>query len=493
MRTGKGELAGKGKKMKKTKECNWGQKLLTLVSTFALVLTLGLLAEPFSTVCSAESQGKVTASSAKIRKEASTSSTSLGSATKDSTVSIRSQVTGSDGMVWYEVFVDADTLGFIRSDLVQITDGTTPPTGTGTPSNNTGVNTNENMPEVTAVEPMSASVTGSQSVRVRSNASTGSQIVTMAQSGLALTVNGQANGTDGKVWYQVSFISEGNQVTGFIRSDYVALDGELVPVTETENPSEEQTPEEPETPAEPEEPVVETKDWDTKRVEGKWYLIDNVEEGSYEINYIFESVTTNKEAYEQAHSKVKSQRVWIIILVILVVAMAAAIAFLVFKIKDMVDSAYFAEVEKETIRRRTGERVSSQGRVMHTVGAEKRPVQGGQRPAGARPAGAPAQGGQRPAGARPAGAPAQGGQRPAGARPAGAPAQGGQRPAGARPAGAPAQDSQRPAEASAQGAATPKAYSESNTENPGWKSKNFMAEEDEFEFEFLNWDGEDEQ
>uniref|UniRef100_UPI004057ABBA SH3 domain-containing protein n=1 Tax=Acetatifactor sp. TaxID=1872090 RepID=UPI004057ABBA len=500
--------------MRETKEFKWSWKLLTAISSLMLVLALGLLVEPFSIVSHAESQGKVIATSAKIREEANTSSEALGSAAHDSVVSIRSQVTGSDGMVWYEVFVDADTLGFIRSDLVQITDGTTPPTSTGTTSNtdNNNGNTNENLPEVTAVQPMSAAVKGSQNVRVRAGASTGSAIVSMAKEGLALTVTGQANGTDGKVWYQVTFISDNQQVTGFIRSDYVTLDGELVPVTEeTVTPPTEEVPAEPETPVEP--PVV-VKAWDTQEVDGKWYIIDNEKGENYEINYLFESVATNRDAYEAAQKKVKSQQAWIIILVILAIALAGTVAFLIFKMKDMKDSAYFAEVEKETLRRRTADRPSGSGRVMHTVGAERKSggtsVQGEQRPTGARPA--RGQGGQRPAGARPT--QGQGSQRPAGARPA--QGQGGQRPTGApaqgqgnqRPAGAPAQGqggqktaAARPTAAPAQKSAeqevrqsvTPRTQQGNNTENAGWKSKNFMTEDDEFEFEFLNWDGEDEE
>ena len=36
------------------------------------------------------------------------------------------------------------------------------------------------------------------------------------------------------------------------------------------------------------------------------------------------------------------------------------------------------------------------------------------------------------------------------------------------------------------------AQSEGN-QNPGWKTKNFMSDDDEFEFEFLNWDGDEDQ
>lgn len=473
----------KEKDMKKTKEFNLGWKLLTVVSSLILVLALGIFAEPFSMTSNAQSQGKVVVRSANIRQEADANSTVLGSAAQGASVTINSQTTGTDGNVWYQVFVDADTLGYIRSDLVEVTEGTTSDTADNTA-------TTAPTAEVTKVEPLSASVTGGESVRVRSDASIGSQIVARAKDGLAITVIGQANGSDGMIWYQVNFIADGSEVIGFIRSDYVALSGDLVPVTDaTETPAVDETPVEPEVPQEPE--VV--KDWDTEYASEKWILIDNTTGDRWDINNIFQTVKDNQVVVEDAVAKTKTQTVIIILLVILVLAMGGFVTVLIFKIKDINDSAYFEEVEKETIRRRTADRpVGAEKKVMHTVGAEKRPAGArpvgaptqGQRPAGARPAGAPTQG-QRPAGARPAGAPTQG-QRPAGARPAGAPAQG-QRPAGTRPTGAkptaPVQGGTRPASQKPQ---------QNNNQNPGWKSKNFMAEDDDFEFEFLNWDGDDE-
>ena len=92
-----------------------------------LVLGAGLFAGDLAIVSHAESAAKVTASSAKIRKSADSSSEVIGSASKDKTISIKSQTKGADGYTWYEVYVDANTLGYIRSDLVSITDGSTPP------------------------------------------------------------------------------------------------------------------------------------------------------------------------------------------------------------------------------------------------------------------------------------------------------------------------------------------------------------------------------
>ena len=71
-----------------------------------LVLGAGLFAGELAIVSHAESAAKVTASSAKIRKSADSSSEVIGSATKDKTISIKSQTKGADGYTWYEVYVD---------------------------------------------------------------------------------------------------------------------------------------------------------------------------------------------------------------------------------------------------------------------------------------------------------------------------------------------------------------------------------------------------
>lgn len=533
--------------MRRTKEMQWRGYLLAGMVTIGMVLLLALSVERFSIVSHAESAAKVTAASANIRKEPNPSSETIGSTERDKVISIKSQVQGTDGYTWYEVYVNADTLGYIRSDLVQITDGTTPPSGTAPsastptpatapPASSTPV-PDEPLVDVAAVNPASASVTGGESVRIRQNASTTSRIVDIVKSGMALTITGTANGSDGKVWYQVTFLTNGAEVTGFIRSDYTTVKPEEL-TAYTEEP-----PVQPEVPADdpvtaPEVPdAVPTDGYGILFQDGQWMLIDyagkyadNPGDG-FVVETLIEGLEKNANMYKESEQTVKTQKIIIIILVILLVGAAAAITLLIFKVKDMSDAQYFNEVENETLRRRgTGSQGGGQ-KGMQSAGKERqggRPAAGarpgaqagaqGQRPQGSRSAGA--QGQQRPAsqGARPAGAQsqqhpasqgarpagAQGQQRPAsqGARPAGAP-QGQQRPVsqGARPAGVP-QGQQRPAPQGApQGQQRPAAQGQrpqgnrpaQNQQSPGWQSKNFMADEDEFEFEFLNYDGDDEK
>ena len=54
-----------------------------------------------------------------------------------------------------------------------------------------------------------------------------------------------------------------------------------------------------------------------------------------------------------------------------------------------------------------------------------------------------------------------------------------------------APQSQRPAAPQVDRPARP--VQKDGNQDPGWKSKNFMSDDDEFEFEFLNWDGDEEQ
>ncbi len=477
------------------------------VLTLALVMLIGLFADGFATVSHAQSQGRVTANSVNIRKEPNTTSDVVGSALKDKVIDINNQVQGDDGKMWYQTFVNSETLGYIRSDFVEIIDGTTPPTVTApttpttptTPSATTTPSGN-----VEALNPVSATVKGSTPVRVRSGASTSDTIVTTVPNGLVLTVTGRSTDSAGEVWYKVSFSDNGSEVEGFIRNDYVTVSGELTPYVEPEP----ETPpaDDPGEPAGDPEPA-EKKDWETALIDGEWYLIDNVQQTQESIKELHDAVTNNAAYYREEHKKAESGKVVIIILVFLLVAAASGIAMLIFKIKDMSDDVYFSQVERETLRRR-GE-AKGQGnsaRVMHTVGAERpsRPVGGksAEAPQG-RPAGNPQ--GQRPQGApqgRPSGNPqsqrlqghpsgGQQGQKPQGGpqgRPAGNPQ--GQRPQGGpqgRPSGNPqGQRSQGNASGSQNNSGQ-----KPDRRQQGWQSKNFMSDDDEFEFEFLNYDGND--
>lgn len=168
--------------MSRTKEIRWGWRFAYAAATMLAVLGLCLFTEHFSIVSHAQSQGKVKMT-VNIRKEANKSSEVLGSALENANVTINHQMKADDGTIWYQVFVDSDTLGYIRSDYIDITDGTTPPTkepgtttstppATSTTPTTPPASTTETPAQVEELNPVSASVKGGQAVNVRSKAST---------------------------------------------------------------------------------------------------------------------------------------------------------------------------------------------------------------------------------------------------------------------------------------------------------------------------------
>ena len=520
---------------------------------FATVLCAALLVVllPAKDVFAYE-EGTVTATSANIRASADTNSTALASVVQGNKLTIIESVTGTDGQVWYKVFIDADSQGYIRSDLVS-TSGGSVPAATPAPDNSNTLNTDVsiNMDGVEAVQPVGASVT-KDNVRVRADSTTDSSIVTTVREDAVLTVHGTKPGSNSEVWYQVSFMVDGIEVNGYIRSDFVTLNGELLPIVEEPDVQ----PQQPETPVvdtTPQPSVTETKDFETKIIDGVWYLIDNKAGQNYPISALLGAAEENADALEVAQKKVSRQTGIIVFLSIIVIIAVLGITLLIFKLRDMLEddgldfkSAFLGKNDTGN-RQRPTRPVGNNGRkpVTRPVGSRPTGETKGTRPAGAaqgsRPAGA-AQG-SRPAGAaqgsRPAGA-AQGsrpagatqGSRPAGAaqgsRPAGA-AQGsrpagatqGARPTGAgqgaRPAGAgqgsrptgttqsTATEGARPAttrpsapvyegtlEKQARTDVETRKLEKETADTQSHRVRNFMTDDDEFEFEFLNWDGNEE-
>ena len=471
---------------------------------------------------SSAAEGKVTGNSVRIRKEASTSSDVVGSASSGETLSINSEVQGSDGKIWYQITKDGVT-GYIRSDLMQKTENT---------GGDTTLTVNPSV-AVTNVNPVEGTITGGAQVRVRTDASTESGgIITYVGNGTKVTVKGQANGTDGKVWYLVIFNGSNGTIEGFIRSDYVNVSGELTPVDTSTPPEGEGTPTQP--PVEPEQ-SEQKKQYETRLSDdGIWYLQDYTKDPGeeWDIVKLIGEYKANAAELISEKGTVKTQKVVIIILVVFLIGAVLIATLLYFKVKDVTDEAYFAAVEKETLRERNAMRakdprapVNSGRKVMQTVGTDSaRPTRQpdarstGSKPVSQNPAGKSQAGAVRPVNSqgRPvqtAGQPARqaasaqtgsaqgrsvqtGGQTKPAAEVTGRPVQkpgqadvAQQRPVqtGQNKTAAPAAQTRPSGQSAAQSVPQPKQAAKADQ---NWK-KNINDDDDEFEFEFLNWDGEE--
>ena len=316
-------------------------------------------------ICFADTTGKVTADSAKIRQSANVNSEVIGSTSSGKTVTITGEVTDASGNVWYEVYVDANTKGYIRSDLVSA-DGSVPSiqpssdTGSTTPSNTNNDDNTDNSPtqsvaaqgaEIPAETEMDAQYATVKvaTAKVRSGASTTKGIIDLLSENTQVIVSGQTNGSDGKVWYYVTYTApDGVEKTGYIRNDLINL-GEMVP---TETP-EEEAPESAGTDA-PAETPMENSDYElvyTQNPDGEYeyYLYD----------YTGEQTTRQKlaEVLAAAHAQsqhsgvdaktVTKQKIAIVILIAIIILLAAVITFMFFKLRDAYYESYEDEDDEE--------------------------------------------------------------------------------------------------------------------------------------------------
>lgn len=460
--------------------------VMIMVTMVMVVLIFGL-----TTIISHAEDARVTARSVVIRAGADVGTEMVGGASQGDILPITGETLGADGYTWYQVTFAVDgssRTGYVRSDLVEKVSGGAATTPT-TPTTTTPASTPSN--DVVAVQQISAKVTG-ESVRVRSNASTSGSIVDTVRRDEVLTVVGTALDSENNTWYQVNFTNASGQVEGFVRHDFVTLEGELIPADQI--PAEPEPPEviDPVEPAPTQEPVK--TGYVTELREDGWNLLDYTGEKPcrYVISELFEKIATCEKEAEDSKTQLKSTKIIMIILVVAVILLALTATLLFFKIRDMMDAAYFEEVEQETVRKRQGQRSTGKAN-MPTVGAGTKPAGGGQaKPSGnsqSRPAGS----GQARSGGdgqtRPAGSGQQ--SRPAGSGQAKTTGSGQSRPAGSGQQTKPAGGQTRPAQQ--QAARQQERPASRENQNASKQAKNFLADDDdEFDFEYLNWDGEEE-
>jgi len=260
-----------------------------------MVMAVTLFAGSFSLQVQADANGKVTATSANVRKEADKNSDAVGGLLKNDTFVVKGQTTGADGKIWYLIVFGNGKEGYVRSDLVSVDGevGTVGNTTTTTPSVQTS--------GVTKLNPVSGSVTG-KTVNIRAGAGADTDKVSSVNKGDVLTIIGQATGSDDKVWYQVTFISNNKEVTGFIRSDYVDPAGSLTPYKEPVTEPEPSTP--PTT--EPDEPVVQEPEQQEPVVEEKNVQLESQENVVVEDKRTEEKQVETKPREQSSADKVLS-------------------------------------------------------------------------------------------------------------------------------------------------------------------------------------------
>ena len=312
-------------------------KMLTTVFAAALMFVC------FSTTSLAypETEGKITVDTAKVRESADTGSGVTTLLEKGTVVTIIDETTDSAGTVWYKVSVSG-VEGYVRSDLLE----------KGQPidsqsSETTATDTSASTIEgVTPMDLQYAQISV-EAGKVRSNASTKDSIVVTLEKGDQVTVDGQKTGGDGKTWYHISAVAgDGSAYTGFVRSDLVTL-GDMVPV---ETPVEE-TPEEPVEEAPVEEPAV-PQDYEAVYTDdgtgnNVWYLYDHQNNSRMKLDDLLSYVDSEAKRETDVDALASKLKIVIVILAVLLVAAIVAIVLLALKLRDAMYEDYGYDEDEE--------------------------------------------------------------------------------------------------------------------------------------------------
>lgn len=407
----------------------------------------------------AEATGTVLPNSVNIRKQPDQESEVIGSSTVGKEISIRGKAEVS-GITWYQVYIDANTMGYVRADMIEKKGDGDIPTVTVAAESQTaqasedGADTQEPAvggtggAQVEAQEAVDLQYASTNvQAKVRPDPSTSNNPVDSLTPGTQVVVSGKSEGSDSKTWYYVTFTgSNGSEKTGYIRSDLLDM-GEMLPVEEE---PEEEPAEEPEEPVSTPRNDYELKIETSSDGEEVWYIYDNVTGQKQKLVPLLESsYSQTLDDGDDTKSMVK-QRIVIVVLAVLLAILAIVTVIMAFKLRD----AYYEDYEDDEDEDASDERQTARRAADRERETGRRAAAGREREAGRR---------------------------------------------------APADEECRPRRREEAGADMPERRrrerevtyrEEPDTEEAvrparTRKAKNFLLDDDEFEFEFLNMDDKD--
>ncbi|MBD5506336.1 MAG: SH3 domain-containing protein [Lachnospiraceae bacterium] len=301
----------------------------------------------------ADSTGTVKVDSAKIRENADATSEVVGSASRGAKVSIREEAQDASGNLWYQVVVDANKTGYIRADLIDKEGGdSSSQSAASTDGSAAGTSSGDGQAPAGATaqphEPMDAqyATVHVEAIKVRSAPSTNDTVVDRLTENAQVVISGKSEGSDGKDWYYVTFTGTGNvDKTGYIRADLLTL-GDMVPIQEEEEPQEPAQPQEPAHPVNNDYELIYESEPDGSYA---WYLYDHTQGGSDKkrVDQILAAANTQPEDTEEEAKTLVKQRIAIVALVVLAVLLIVAVIIMALKLRDVYYEDYEDDEEDE--------------------------------------------------------------------------------------------------------------------------------------------------
>lgn len=314
-------------------------------------------------------EGKVVAETAKIRANTSTDSEVVGSTVKGKTIDILEAVKDSSGTVWYKVAVTDGGYGYIRSDLVETSEKievSASSSQTDAGSSQSAAQPAETVP--TSIGEQQAVVNSGSNANVRSGASTQHSVVASLPSGTSMTLIGEATDSAGNKWYQLTCNYNNRTVEGYVRSDLITIGaGESQEPPAQENPegggegenpdaSQEENPEgaeggAPQEGGEAQPPEPEHNDYQvvyTANQAGEQdYYLYMPDGNMVKVTELLGAAESAKESIQKQQEQLEKEKIIIIILAGVIVLLFIVITVLLFKIRSLYYDDYEDEEDEE--------------------------------------------------------------------------------------------------------------------------------------------------
>ncbi|MDE7404471.1 MAG: SH3 domain-containing protein, partial [Lachnospiraceae bacterium] len=263
----------------------------------------------------------------------------------------------------YKVSVANGGYGYIRSDLVQTSETIEVSAQTSSGSTQTGSQPAETVP--TSIGEQQAVVKSGNNANVRSGASTQHSIVASLPGGTTVTLIGEANDSAGNKWYQLTCSYNGKTVEGYVRSDLLTIGAGEAPAEtgaeggegEGQDPSQSENPEEaaPEEGGEAPAPDEEHNDYRVVYTANEagvqdYYLYLPDGQGMISVPNLmsaYDVATQSVQEQQKLQDQLDKEKIVIIILAVVIVLLFIVITVLLFKIRSLYYDDYEDEDEEE--------------------------------------------------------------------------------------------------------------------------------------------------
>lgn len=303
------------------------KKIKKKLQILTFVLTAGLFFA--STMLSAEAfitKAGTVNTAVTLRQNADATSSQVMELTSGQSVKVNNEITAKDGTTWYQILVNDTSIGYVPASAITLGEEQTQAPSSGTTQT------------VTVVERV-GTVSANSAIRVRAQASTSSDQVASMEPNDTFLVLEDVSGGDGYTWHRIEFDDNGKTVNGYVRSDLVSVKE----VTHEEQVPAETTPSETVTPSEPSESEAPYTVKSEINAEGTevWYLVNSTTGEAKEISSLLTPQT-------QTSGNTGVYKVIVVVLLVLVVVAAGAATFFYMRWQDA--EAFIYELREKQVR-----------------------------------------------------------------------------------------------------------------------------------------------